>query len=330
MHTQTATAGARGSHGLPGPQSLQDLQWCLQAPSLLADTPLPQLAATCQQLAQATRALRQQVPTVNRLGHYYEQLWQMLLSRAAGWSLVAADRQISHAGQTLGALDLLHWDRLANTYRHTELAVKFYLRHGDGSELNHWFGPNAIDRLDIKLDRLKKHQLTLPDHPSAQLAIDQWLLAAKLPSRASAHWRSQLIMQGWLFHPFNQRPSARLHAQINGAHLQGQWLHHKNAHALLDDSENWLILPKLYWLARANIEKRACIAAESIGRWSGLRLHQPIHLTRRTLPAAMLAQTTSPNPQPLLVVAVNSTKEHWQEVNRFMLVADNWPQTSTR
>lgn len=83
-------------------------------------------------------------------------------------------------------------NRKTEHYEHWEVAVKFYLLH-QGC----WYGPNAEDRLDIKLDHMLNHQLPLSQHP---LFIEQHPLWAG----ASQH----LLMQGRLYtNPFSDEQS---------------------------------------------------------------------------------------------------------------------------
>jgi uncharacterized protein len=326
LQESSAPAPSAGSRGLSAHQSQRDLQWCLSAPSLLAapDAP-PALALAPTKPASLAECLKT-LPRVNRLGHYYEQLWRYILTELMGWSLVAADRQICHAGRTLGALDLLHVNPAHTCYLHTELAVKFYLRDGDGGQLHHWLGPNAIDRLDLKLDRLHNHQLALPSHPGAQADINTWLAEAGLPSRLRSDWRNQAIIQGWLFHPLMAPGTEQLHPQINPQHLRGHWLHHKDAPALPGEFDDWLILPRLYWLAQVDIDKQDCVSGANA--WENLRLRQPVHLSTEALRSCMAAQSAAAKPQPLLVAAVASEQQAWRELRRFMFVTDSWPQSA--
>lgn len=101
-----------------------------------------------------------------RLGLYCEALLHYFFQESqehalCPFKLRAHNLQIFKDGNTLGELDLLLEDTQA-TFFHVELAVKFYLAETSGeSQWSNWIGPNSIDRLDIKCERMADHQLSL-------------------------------------------------------------------------------------------------------------------------------------------------------------------------
>ena len=63
--------------------------------------------------------------------------------------------------RTLGELDLIYQNSNASEVVHLELAIKFYLLNKGGTQLTDFVGPAGHDRLDLKWDRLRQHQLPL-------------------------------------------------------------------------------------------------------------------------------------------------------------------------
>lgn len=309
-------------------QKLQDLHWCIQAPSLVQLPELDGLPGLQSALSAQTQLPAADFQPAARLGLYYEQLWQHLTTEALGWTLVAANRQISASGRTLGALDLLHYIPATGTYRHTELAAKLYLCNGSGSELAHFIGPNAIDRLDIKLDRLTSHQLPLPNRPDAQATIDRWLKEQLLPPRSEANWESKMVLQGWLFYPKRGGAPRQIHPTINGDHLQGCWQYFQDCLNDTTHCEFWLILPRQYWLSPANISADDCLHSAQLPAWPLKRLHTPLLLNPTQLAACLSAHRAQEKPQPLLVAGVRLENNLWIEIERRMLVPDTWPQAT--
>ncbi|UTA49344.1 DUF1853 family protein [Simiduia sp. 21SJ11W-1] len=313
-------------------QISQDLTWCMHAPSLLRGPAFDYLNSLQARLAQYPQAARANFEPAPRLGHYYEQLWEHLLSQRLGWTPVAVNRQISEQGRTLGALDLLHYDAQNNTYVHTELAAKLYLCQHTGDSLAHFIGPNAIDRLDIKTERLLGHQLPLAQQPQAQAHIDHWLAAKRLPARTEANWQSQALVQGWLFYAdeSNALNAQKLpqHPMINPGHLRGRWQHVSQCNG--QDYDQWLILPRQYWLSGACIGARECLRADALGHWPPAQLTQPLLLDSKAFAAILGRHSQIEKPQPLLVAGVYLESGNWCEGQRRMLVADNWPYASTR
>ena len=177
----------------------RELLWCLRGPDLLAPHPVP-LAGLDAWLERCPAALIDAhfATLPSRIGRRFERHWAWAMSHLPGWSVHAADRQITLQGRTVGAPDLLV-SRHGEVW-HVELAVKFYLCQPgtDGSNATDWLGPRTNDRLDRKLQRVYSHQLALLKQPAAR----QWLREQGLPEPT----RYTLILKGVLFHHWKQRP----------------------------------------------------------------------------------------------------------------------------
>lgn len=136
--------------------AVRDLAWTLLAPPLLRRTPEPQrhpLAASRwrqepERLAAWLREQERQPQHLaawlaqwprQRLGLYYEHLWQFALEQAPDVRLIAANLPVRDGGHTLGELDLLLRDD--DGIHHLELAIKLYL--GPQSGPGDWLGPAA-------------------------------------------------------------------------------------------------------------------------------------------------------------------------------------------
>lgn len=270
-----------------------------------------------------------------RLGLYFEQLWQLLISHQFNQTIIAANRQITHAGTTLGALDLLSYCNQQNTYFHYELAVKFYLEAKLSDAETKWIGPNSRDRLDLKLDRLLHHQLPLAIDPRARVQIDQWLVNQAMPSLDSATLEQKLVMKGWLFQHYRASRGLETSALVNQHCCHGRWLHYREMKHWLDQLEqqdsHWLLLPRLYWLSPAScpIELAKNLSSAELGNYSQLYLETPILLNTHELSKLMGAQSKQQNAQALLVAEVKLSANFWLEQRRFMWVNDYWPESST-
>lgn len=161
--------------------SIRDLAWLLFSPAVF-ECPLGPYSAFDFQLdhARVMQWLHDEdvkvttdassIPSresFRRLGLYSEALLHYFFSQSDSYKLCpfkirAHNLQIFRDGKTLGELDLLLEDSASKLF-HTELAVKFYLQVASGKrEWKYWVGPNSIDRLDIKCERMIEHQLSLP------------------------------------------------------------------------------------------------------------------------------------------------------------------------
>lgn len=296
--------------------AVRDLAWTLLSPPPLAtvDGEVPrhplrastwaarpgQLENWLHDLDRRPQALIDGLPAAhgNRLGRYYEQLWQYALQAAPDIRLLAANLTIRDHGHTLGELDLLLEDD--EGLQHIELAVKFYLgpSAADGRTAANWIGPGRLDRLDLKLERLLQHQLRLTGLPAAREPLE------RLSARTA---RASLWLGGYLFYPWPHACSAP--AGAGERHLRGAWVRRGDWPAWQALHPGcWQPLPRLSWLAPA-----ACPAADC---WSVERF------------AAWLAELPADAAPRMLVQLAPDGAGDWQEVARVFLVDDRWPQAA--
>ncbi len=163
-------------------------QWIVKRPNLVIE---PQLTVNPDTLA-AQQSLPDVIPH-KRLGFYYQDVVKAMINHSEHYRVVADELQVEHQGSTLGAIDYIVEERSNNTpvLQHWEIAIKFYLLHH-----GQWFGPNARDRLDLKLDKMLQKQLKLTHHAAF---IEQYPKYCQLPS--------QLLLQGRLYtNPFVDEP----------------------------------------------------------------------------------------------------------------------------
>lgn len=294
-------------------QALRDLAWTLTSPALLLDAGIAQrhplagshwadhperLGAWLTHLDQQPEPLLQWLHSSHnqRLGHYYERLWQFALQRAPGIRLLAANLPIRQGQLTLGELDLLLEDR--DGLHHLELAVKFYLglEHGDRSRHDHWLGPGSQDRLDIKLQRICEHQLQICSTACAQSVLSELTCEAI----DSAFW-----LGGYLFQPWNADPKSP--AGANPEHLKGYWLRQRDWPAFLSHHPNtrWQPQPRHVWLAPARLETAAIWQASDFDNW--------------------ISEATTRSQARLLARMEADEKAIWTEQERLFLVPDGWP-----
>lgn len=179
-----------------------------------------------------------------RLGLVFESLWHFFLEQDPHTELIVHNLPIRNATQTLGELDLLYRNLDNGQLLHLELAVKYYLHHPagavNGRAASCWYGPELRDRLDLKLERLRTHQLPLSDDPVAVNAI------AELAPAETIH--QQLRMQGVLFGrsdtDFDTDPVDELHRGLT----RGRLLTLTEVNATLREYDDVQRLAKPQWL----------------------------------------------------------------------------------
>ncbi|WP_103879240.1 DUF1853 family protein [Vibrio hangzhouensis] len=156
-----------------------------------------------------------------RLGFLYQELCRRLFEQSDSHSVFAEEIQLQHDGRTLGAIDFLIEKPDQQQLEHWEVAIKFYLLK-DGL----WYGPNAKDRLDKKVNRMLEHQLKMSDTPAFK---------AQFPDIVSPS--QHLLMQGRLYiNPFDQEktPTHCLGLDINPQRITGYWCYQSQFHRITE------------------------------------------------------------------------------------------------
>ena len=243
-----------------------------------------------------------------RLGLYFERLWQFYLQQHPRWALLAHNLPIDHAGRTLGAFDFLC--RKEKQFWHLELTVKFYLGVTGTTQpeaWQQWRGPDTSDRLDIKLERLRDHQLALSQsrHSAAVLRDLVGNVAGDDTS-----WQRGLVMKGYYFYPGNADPR-HPHPSPAGAHP----LHPRGTWCYLDEflpqlnTGHWYRPNKMAWLSPVQLR-------EPDGPVSGPAMKQ------------VLRETVGDAQRPVLLTRVAPHEGAWHEQERMFVVPDYWPGTA--
>lgn len=228
------------------PRILRDVRWAIASPPLLTpkgDQRFPDnewFQAQIASLEPALQALSTDIHALEvlhthsqqlRLGGYFEQLILWWLTHSPRYEVLAHNLQVNHQGRTLGAFDLIVHDKLDQINEHWELACKFYLQDGDGSQIQSWFGPARKDKLEKKLQHLLNHQIALSQHPAGREALVQ---------RGWPIGRQRIVVKGRLF-----GDAERLPAEVNPDCLRG-WQKRTDEYRL---SENDLPLQRQHWMS---------------------------------------------------------------------------------
>ena len=236
-----------------------------------------------------------------RLGLYFEKLWQFFLTDDPAVDLLAHNLPVRDNGQTLGEFDCLYYCHQRRRTFHLELAVKYYLGwsgHGepaDGAAWSSWVGPNAADRLDLKLARLLDHQSRLAQSPAG---------IATLRNAGIDAPTAEAEIKGWLFSPLGQLLSAP--RGYNNERPMGTWLRHSRLASFLAGSTagGWRILTRLAWLA-PSVADTPLLDAEQLLQMLDKHFGQRI--------------------QPVQLAQFDSGPAGREEVTRIFVVAEHWP-----
>ena len=239
----------------------------------------------------------------SRLGLQFERLWHFFLEQDPTVELVAHNLPVRDRGRTLGEFDVIYWCHQRQRHFHLELAVKFYLAHRDltttepRSQWREWLGPNAKDRLDLKLDQLLHRQIRLGEQIQGR---------AQLAKLGITDLCREIAIKGYLFQslgdPLPPPPG------VTPPPEYAQWLPLAGLQRFLAELQapQFLILPKSRWLSPAAAGVQDELISRSI---LAERLHSALTITRR----AMLVAAIDPD---------------GVEQCRFFVTPDGWPATS--
>jgi len=267
----------------------------------LPETPQIDLNSVTEQMLLTALSLQKS----HFLGPYFESLWRFLIEQAPSHELLHHGLQINRNGQTLGEFDFILRNSKTNRLIHQEIAVKFYLGVRAPSPLRPsqtaWFGPNSIDRLDLKLAKMLDHQIQLADYPESRTQLAT--LGFWPPTK-------QMAMKGYLFRPLGD--VLNLPAYSHSDVATGEWLTIDRIEELRDLTERWVILPKLHWLSQASCSSDDILSFR-----------------------AMTSKVRQNAERPHLIAALNSAgdsfinQRHYRaknyvEMHRYFVVSSHW------
>lgn len=295
---------------------VRDLTWVLASPPLLAPSPGPARWLTADWGRQAFAASEDWLAALDRdpaplqqalslrpgrLGSYFEGLLDCWLA----WPGNPLYRRLYHGlpvrvgTRTVGELDFLVEERASGEIQHWEVAVKFYLGIAPGGREADWVGPGLKDRLDLKLDRLRRHQLPLADSAEA-VGLMQ---ALQLPPP-----RPVCLLRGRFFYPAGASLADWAPASAAPGHQRGWWM---DADAFLarhaDTGLRWMRLPREHWLAPVDISPGS----------DGVRIGEP-------MAAATLVEAWRGAADNRAAAVVGLAEG--REVTRGFITPDPWPR----
>lgn len=275
-----------------------NLLWAIQSPDLAPQFSLPWLPSQRRQallnyflLPSTKNTLRKKLEQTlqtnhsHRLGIYFENLWDFVFQHHPDYELIRRNLPIRIDGKTLGELDFVVRHIPDNSVEHWEVAVKFYLQVGDL-----WVGPGLRDRLDIKLARMRDHQL-----PFVQAQVVKEELS-HLGIHLDRQWA---LMPGRLFSPLTNNTSF----PADNFWWAGLTQFLDSASGL---SWQWLRLTKQSWLADCAFESSHSFAVTS----------SP--LSEAVASGSIVADLEKRG--PICVAAMDDA----EEISRGFIVPDDW------
>jgi hypothetical protein len=298
-------------------QDLLNLRWCIESAPLIHTKALDGLqvidAKWCNEALQHDAAwlntlmaqphllsdfMNEGSHLKRPLGKRFERYLEFWFRYSPRWRLLAANLQVQRLKQTEGEFDFIVLDQWAQQVIHFEVACKFYLGFKPSRLAEHWIGPSGHDRLDLKLDTLKR-QVNLSQVPTAREQLFD--IDIHIDARAA-------LVKGFFFYHFSTltRPVSPQHAAPN--HNAGWWGYLNELHHLFNVGDaTWVILPKSDWLANVHLN------------FSDDRLRS----SRQMIQAVQTAHETTA--KPVMLAQVEFEKGCWIETSRGCIVPNKWP-----
>jgi uncharacterized protein len=283
----------------PHTQFGRDLAWALSSPSMMRhplaiddDWGPHELASHPGLLARLDRPgspLDKAVSaaTSGRLGEYFEVVMRTWLEEVPPAKLIASNLQIPAKGGTLGEFDLLF--RRDSVVWHWELAIKYYLGYREPAGAPMWYGPNPIDRLDIKWDKLLRRQLELSTKPAAREVLNRLGVDVR-------NIKPRAFIRGYLFDPLDPTFAAENHPDTSPDALRGWWCHRQALDAMRpaiepDEALSWLVVPRLRWMSPVEVsDSDQLVRFEDLD--SALPRHRPLMLAGLSMRSGELTERT--------------------------------------
>ena len=298
-------------------QQVRDLAWSCFGPDLLRDFNSSQVSPCHLQLTPARAAWlnrldKQPQPLIDylhcqrspRLGIYFEVLWQFFISQDPALELIACNQPIHRKGKTLGEFDIVYSDKARNHVYHLELAIKFYLDALAGCDepkpLARWIGPNGIDRLDKKVDRLLSHQIQLSDTDEGQ----KWLATMGID-----RIQKQIALKGQLFS--HQKSVSLPHKQFRPTLSHHCWLRLEELYTVIAEHTYWIVLDKPQWISPTLITDSHAVK------------------DGHTLLVELKSYFKHSN-RPIMLCALQKHGNSFEEQARYFVCADQWPDASLK
>lgn len=175
-------------------------------------------------------------------GKRAERYFSEWLKQSDAYELVAENVQIIEDKQTLGEFDFIVKRISDGQLIHIELVYKYYLfdPSAEGTEFEHWIGPNRGDQLDFKLDKLRDHQFPLLYTDAARKRLNELGLNVD-------EIEQHVLFLANLFVP--QQNTVPFH-RVNKDATEGNWMRLSEWESLPNEQAQFAIPEKKDWFSR--------------------------------------------------------------------------------
>lgn len=225
------------------------------------------------------------------MGKYFEQLVFFMLKHDNRYELLLANHQIREGNRTVGELDLIVKDVQTRKREHWEIALKFYLQCDESPKHQKLIGPNAVDNLGRKMEKLTKRQMPLSNHSSVKYLV------------GAEKTEPKLFLKGQLFYRLGKTSILPSHSNPN--HEKRWWCYTSEVDEMISDELKWCILEKPNWI--------------------GIYQQQTDALSSDEIKSMLQTHFESQN-SSVLIAGMSKTENAWIEQTRGFVVNNNWPR----
>lgn len=297
-------------------QFVRDLAWVIGSPPILINNNQPFLEPEffeneykkfVSHLNELDKNPQQLIEHINNgnthlLGKYFESLVEYWLKLSPGKKLLAHNLQVFKGRNTVGEYDFIYRDNRNNKVYHLECAGKFYIAHKNISDHSNFIGPNAIDNLESKLNKIFNEQILLS---KTAAGIDALLL-----EDIDQEITPKIFFKGYLFYYADLffSHSYVIPKDSNPDHPKGWWIYAKDIDYFLSQRDSkWTVVQRSNWISKV------------------ITFDTSLVLSNKELASKMKIYFSN-NTYPLLISELKRNNENYfEEISRGFVVHDSWP-----
>jgi len=297
-------------------QFVRDLAWVIGSPPILINANQPFLeqewfaneykkfVSLLNELDENPQQLIEHINNGNThlLGKYFESLVEYWLKLSLDKKLLAHNLQVFKGRNTVGEYDFIYRDNRNNKVYHLECAGKFYIAHKNTSNHSNFIGPNAIDNLENKLNKIFNEQILLS---KTDAGMDALLL-----EDINQEITPKIFFKGYLFYYSDLffSNSYLIPKDSNPDHPKGWWIYAKNIDYFLSQRDSkWTVVQRSNWISKVILFNKRLV------------------LSNKDLKERLKAYF-SDNSYPLLIAELKETEQNqFEEISRGFVVYDTWP-----
>lgn len=179
------------------------------------------------------------------LGKRFESLLAFWFQQSPHFELIGRSIRFESSGAS-GEADFLIRDLTDGELIHLEAACKYYIGMPYSPKRNTWVGPNGIDSLQLKVEKLRKQVNLFRTAPGKKFLEEHGL---EIPGRA-------VLLKGYFFHPLQSLSMPVAPADAHRHYSAGWYIHRTELAFFEHDPEQWLVLPKSRWMCPFHFHDR--------------------------------------------------------------------------